>query len=248
MVPISILAAGQTDALQHARHMLKQQGFSVLREPDYSVTHLLLPVPSFEADGRIKGGGSVDMMLDRLPKDITIIGGNLEHPALTNYKKVDLLQDAGYLAMNARITAYCAISLAMQVLPRTLDRLPVLVIGWGRIGKCLAQLLAAIGADVTVAARKETDRASLASLGYQTTDICGIDPAKYALLYNTAPQMVMPDCNAEAYKIDLASKPGIGASDVAWARGLPNKLAPESSGQLIADTVISYLSNQEAML
>ena len=41
----------------------------------------------------------------------------------------------------------------------------VLVIGWGRIGKCLAALLKGLEADVTVVARKETDRAILHALG-----------------------------------------------------------------------------------
>ena len=183
-----------------------------------------------------------------MPKNVTIIGGNLEHPLLADYNKIDLLQDAEYLARNARITAYCAIALAMQTLPCTLDRLAVLVIGWGRIGKCMAQLLAAMGADVTVAARKETDRATLASLGYRTVDIPRIYPDEYGLIYNTAPQMILPECKGDALKIDLASAPGIGSSDVVWARGLPNKIAPDSSGQLIADTVTSYLLNREAIL
>lgn len=248
MIPISILAAGHTDALEYACEHLQKQGFSVARIPDDNVTHVLLPVPSLEVDGRIKGGGVLSDLLQCLPKNVTIIGGNLEHPLLADYSKVDLLQDAQYLAKNARITAYCAIALAMQKLPCTLDRLAVLVVGWGRIGKCLAQLLTAIGADVTVAARKEKDRAALASLGYRTVDIPRIHPNEYALIYNTVPQMVLPECKSDALKIDLASAPGIGSSDVVWARGLPNKMTPESSGQLIADTVTSYLFNREAIL
>ena len=248
MIPISILAAGHTDALEHACKYLQGQGLCVHRTPAGTVTHVLLPVPSLEPDGRIKGGGVLSDLLQCLPKNVTIIGGNLEHPLLADYNKIDLLQDAGYLARNARITAYCAIALAMQMLPCTLDRLAVLVIGWGRIGKCLAQLLATMGADVTVAARKETDRATLASLGYRNVTIPRIHPDEYGLIYNTAPQMILPECKGDALKIDLASAPGIGSSDVIWARGLPNKMAPESSGQLIADTVTSYLLNREAIL
>ena len=42
-------------------------------------------------------------------------------------------------------------------------------------------------------------------------------------------------------KIDLASCPGILARDTIYARGLPGIHAPESSGQLIADTVFRLL-------
>ena len=53
--------------------------------------------------------------------------------------------------------------------------------------------------------------------------------------------MTVPFCFGNALKIDLASKPGIGGSDVIWARGLPGKDAPESSGELIAKTIIRLM-------
>ena len=45
--------------------------------------------------------------------------------------------------------------------------------------------------------------------------------------------------------IDLASKLGIEAEDVIWARGLPGKDAPETSGDLIARTVIRLTAKKE---
>ena len=245
MAPILILAAGQTEALKQACRHLAQRGFSVTDDPSPIVTHVLLPVPSFDASGRIIGGGDVEMLLGGLSKDITIIGGKLDHPTLHGYKKVDLLADPMYLAMNARITAYCALQVAMDALPRTLDGLPVLVIGWGRIGKCLTQLLRAIGADVTVAARKETDRAALKSLGYKAQGIGQIDSIQYGLIFNTAPQMVLPDCPGNARKIDLASQPGITGDNILDARGLPGKYASEESGRLIAETILRILKEEE---
>jgi hypothetical protein len=53
--------------------------------------------------------------------------------------------------------------------------------------------------------------------------------------------MVLSECPGKALKIDLASQPGIGGNDVIWARGLPGKNAPESSGKLIAQTVLRKL-------
>lgn len=247
MRPILFLTAGHTKALQYARDLL-QQDFSFTDVPTKDVTHLLLPVPSFEADGAIKGGGDIEQLLVQLSKDITVIGGDLSHPGLKEYKTLDLLQNPLYLAKNARITAHCAMALAAGKLERSLEDTDVLVIGWGRIGKCLAQLLKAVGTPLTVAARKETARAALASLGYSAIDTKQISPERYKLIFNTAPQMLLPECKGDALKIDLASRPGIGGADVVWARGLPNKCAPESSGKLIAEAVISYLSETEAMV
>ena len=231
-----------------AAEALKSRGYGVVDRPCESVTHLLLPVPSFEADGNLKGGGRLAAVLSQLPKDITIIGGNLPQPLSAAYHTVDLLQNEDYLAENAAITAHCALAIAMNALPCTLDSCPVLVIGWGRIGKCLARLLRQLDAPVTVTSGKETHRATLRSMGYSSVPTSKIDPTQYRVIFNTAPHPVLPDCAGPALKIDLASSPGITGDGVIWARGLPNKNAPESSGALIANAVASYLKETEVAL
>jgi len=122
-----------------------------------------------------------------------------------------------------------------------------LVVGWGRIGKCLAQLLRQLGSIVTVSARKPSDRAILEALGYRTIRPEDIQPNNFKLIYNTAPTMLLPNCVGNALKIDLASQPGISGSDVLWARGLPGKDAPESSGILIANTIIDILRKEQPL-
>lgn len=241
--------AGRTDAMRCAQRLLKKKGLRFAPLPDRSVTHLLLGVPAFEPDGSLKGGGWLEDVLPLLSSDVTICGGLLDKGVSQEYKKVDLLQDPGYLAENARITAYCALRLAMCKLPVVLWRCSVLVIGWGRIGKCLAQLLRDMGALVTVATRKEADRAMLSALGYDAVDVqsLGNGLARFRLIFNTVPAMVLPaeelhDCAEDCLKIDLASCPGIEAPDVIWARGLPSKDAPESSGALIARTLLRLIS------
>ena len=236
--------AGYTSALSYAVNILKHNNITILSRPE-NATHLLLPVPSFEPDGNIKGGGDLQELLDKLPRKITILGGNLSRSELSDYRTIDFLQDPMYLAVNAAITAHCALKLAMEKLPVTLQSCPVLVVGWGRIGKCLVELLGRIGADVTVAARKETDRAILSALGYNTCSTDHLDTIPYRVIFNTVPVMIAPDAPGNALKIDLASTLGLGGSDVIWARGLPNKDAPESSGELIARTAIRFLSGEE---
>jgi dipicolinate synthase subunit A len=230
-------AAGRSPATTYAIDCLQEAGYVFTQTPCSAVTHLLLPVPSLDADGRIKGGQSLNDLLAILPKGITIIGGNL--PPLENYRVIDLLKDPLYVAENASITAYCAIRHAMNKLPITLKGCPCLIIGWGRIGKCLARLLKAMDAQVTVFARKETDRAMLAALGYDATD--SLSPENYRLIFNTAPELLLPDCPGDALKIDLASVPGITGQDVLWARGLPGKDAPESAGSLMARRILYYI-------
>lgn len=236
--------AGSSKALYYAAAFLMEEGAVFLPNPDHTVTHLLLPIPSFEQDGSIKGGGDLQRVLSQLPRSVTVVGGNLNRPELTDYEVLDLLEDPWYLAKNASITAHCALELALAKLPVTLEKRPVLVVGWGRIGKCMAKLLHALGACVTVAARKESRRVMIHALGYKSCPMEAIRTEDYRLIVNTVPAMVLPTAPGTALKIDLASVPGIGGRDVLWARGLPGLLAPESSGELIAGTIIQWIKER----
>lgn len=251
---IWIYPAGSSAALQYAGQNLMDRGLSVAYSPSPDITHLLLPVPSFEADGRIRGGGILEHILGKLPESVTVIGGNLNHPALHGYRTLDLMCDPIYVAKNAAITAECAIGTAMQNLPTTLAGCPVLVIGWGRIGKCLAAKLKALGADVTVAARKAPDRALLQALGYLAEDpaLLNYGLIRYRVIFNTVPVLIlskerMAHCRSDCLKIELASSDGMEAPGVIRAKGLPGKDAPEASGQLIAEAVLRALARKELL-
>ena len=244
---LTFYCAGSSKALYYAAAFLMEEGAVFLPCPDHTVTHLLLPIPSFEADGSIKGGGDLNTILSQLPKTVTVIGGKLQRPELEAYETLDLLEDPWYLARNASITAHCALELALEKLPVTLEHCPVLVIGWGRIGKCLAALLKAIGNNVTVAARKEETRAMLQALGYNST-ATDYDLSHYRIVFNTAPEITIKEIQSKKYprliKVDLASKRGIEGEDVIWARGLPGIHAPETSGILIAQTFIRLVKEE----
>ncbi len=223
-----------------------------MEQPCESVTHLLLNVPSFDPEGNLKGGGDPEELLARLPKNVIIVGGNIPAGRFPGYRVLDLLQDPRYLADNAAITAYCALRLAMMELPVMLRGIRVLIIGWGRISKCLAALLWGMEADVTVAARKEEDRAMAHALGYHAEDCesLGQNLNEYRVIFNTAPAPVLTEeqiahCRENCLKIDLASVRGIAGSHVIWARGLPGRDTPESSGKLIAKRIIHSLDRKE---
>lgn len=231
-------------AISSAINHLQCAGCTFSDSPD-NITHLLLPIPSLSPDGTIRGGGDFSQVLSESPKDICIIGGNL--PPLTDYRVYDLLKDPGYLAENAYITAHCAVRMLLNKLPTALRGCRILVIGWGRIGKCLAALLKGLEADVTVAARKESDRAMIQALGYHAADTAQLDCYGFRVIFNTVPAPVLPDSPAECLKIDLASVQGICGNDVIHARGLPGKDAPEASGELIARTVLRLLSKEDRL-
>lgn len=242
-----IVPAGSTAACRHAQRILAEQGFTVVDHPTPEATHLLLDVPSFEAPGRLRGGGELSRWLEMLPPGITVIGGNLDCSELAGYPVVDLLRDAQYVAQNAAITAHCALEVAAPLVETTLADGPSLIVGWGRIGKCLAQLLRGLGAEVTVAARKESDRSMLQALGYGALDTNDLRQRlnDFAIVWNTVPQLLVSrDQLPPAPRfllVELASRSGIDWEQAISARGLPGKYAPASSGKLIAQSIVRIL-------
>ena len=232
----TVLTVPRNQAISHAARLLESVGICVTEKCAPDVTHLLLPVPSFTG-----GDGYLAHLLTKLPEDVIISGGNLNSPLLEGYRTVDFLRDPYYLADNAAITAQCAIRMLKDRLP-ALSGKQGLIIGWGRIGKCLGPLLKAAGAKVSIAARKTSDLAMIRGLGYRNVDIRDAEAelGRYDLILNTVPELLFPQAavKEQAVILELASKPGITGPTVIDARGLPGKLAPEQSGRLIAETFI----------
>ncbi len=157
---------------------------------------------------------------------------------------------------NSIPTVEGALAIAMAETPFTIHQSNALVLGYGRIGKLLADTLHALGANVTVAARKLQDLAlidtkALHSVSYsQLPEIIG----KSQLIFNTVPAMVLDFrllsvLSDSVCIIDLASSPGGIDFETAknlnkkviWALSLPGKVAPETAGNIIKDTITNIL-------
>lgn len=239
-------AAGSSEALDFAAGELELRGLDVSGTPGPHVTHLLLDVPCRASDQQLFP------LLEQLSPEVKIFGGFLDRPLLKNHKCFDLLRDELYLAQNAKITAYCALTVAQEKMKVIWQGCPVLIIGWGRIGKCLAQLLKTLGAEVVVAVRQESQRAMLTAMGYEAEQIGFPDYmlGRFRVIFNTAPSPILSEqalqqCRPGCLKIELASTNGLDGKDIIIARGLPGAWAPESSGQLIARTVLRLCAQRE---
>ena len=170
---------------------------------------------------------------------------------------------------NAIPTAEGAIAIAMNELPITLHGARVAVVGYGRVGKTLADMLVSLGADVTVAARKSTD------LAWADTRRCrplriqvkngqsslGELGRGYDVIFNTVPcwifdENVLKQFDKNTLMIDLASAPGgvdtktassLGLR-VIWALSLPGKCSPFTAGNIICDSILETLRCMEVIL
>jgi dipicolinate synthase subunit A len=238
--------AGTSPALLSLRRELELRGQAIAAEPHRDVTHLVLGAPCrMESDALRK-------LLAQLPEDVGIFGGFLDREELKGYRCFDLLKDEPYLAQNAAITAQCAVQVAMEQLPVTLEHCQVLILGWGRIGQCLAPALRGLGAEVVIALRNKERRAMVQALGYEgeALPLPQYILPRFRVIFNTVPapvlsSTVLDHCRKDCVKIELASSPGMEGAGIVDARGLPGKLAPESSGKLLARRILQLSRRKE---
>ncbi len=193
--------------------------------------------------GQVVCAGKVDDDLSRLAQ--------LHDLALWDYFTREELAVA-----NAVPTAEGAVQIALEEMPITLHGARALVLGYGRLGKLCAHRFQAMGAKVSVGARKWEDLAWAQAYGYETERIDQIDGwlCTFDLVVNTVPARILDgprlsDLHENCLVIDLASKPGgvdmekaarLGVK-VVWALSLPGKVAPVTSGKIIRDTVYNIL-------
>ena len=166
------------------------------------------------------------------------------------------------IVANCVPTAEGAIQLAMEHLPITIHQAKVLVTGCGRVGKLTAQRFAALGAKVSVAARKYEQLAWAECHGFTPVPLVQMPRqlSQYQIILNTVPALLFgPEELAalapECLVLDLASNPGgvdmqsaerLGRK-VIHALSLPGKVAPASAGQIIRDAIYHTLQDAGAI-
>ena len=227
---------------------------------------LILPMPALAGAEAVRAaGGGVPLadILDAAAPDALVCGGMLgpaEELLLTRgISFFDYAKDETLLLQNAELTAEAAVPLLLERLPNPLAGSRTLVCGFGRIGKLLARKLRALGADVTVSARKPRDLELARILGYRrvTTGSFADTLAQYDGIVNTVPapvigpaqlQFVRRDCAL----LELASLPGGFCAEAqalpgyCAARGLPGKYAPETAAAIIRRAIFRNLDLEEA--
>ncbi len=135
-----------------------------------------------------------------------------------------------------------------------------LVLGFGRVAKTLAHKLKALDARVCVEARKYEDLAWIDAYGYEGVHLANLGEyiGAFDVIFNTIPTTILDRrmlerVSPDALIIDLASKPGgvdLGAAqqlgrDVIWALSLPGKVAPNTAGNIIKDTILNMIHEME---
>lgn len=168
---------------------------------------------------------------------------------------INLWEDEKLLQENAWLTARAAVSSAMQRLKMEIRGLCCAVVGYGRIGRSLTEILLNMGARVTVLSGKEGKRAQARETGAMTAateDAAQALPGQ-KLIFSTPPAIVLDrtalmQVDADALLIDLASPPygvDLDAAQELGLRafrepGLPGRWCPVSAARAIYNAVLRW--------
>ena len=134
------------------------------------------------------------------------------------------------------------------------------MLGFGRIGKVLSNMLKGLGANVACEARKNSDLAWIKAYGYEPIPLSTLrdNLNRFDIIINTIPFQILDEerlnlVKKESIIIDLASNPG-GVDrraareknlKVIWALSLPAKVAPLTSAEFIKETLYHALKEMQ---
>ena len=257
---VSVTAMGQD-------HTLLSDGIRVTA-PSVA-DYLILPVPA--ANGDFLNAPletkpiPLEEILARAGRHTLVFGGKLS-PRLQQLLKergltgFDYLEREELAILNAVATAEGTLELLLAELPITLLGARILIVGGGRISRALRTRLRAMGALVTVSARRPSDLAWIQAEGCTPLPIGQLEHALagFDAIVNTVPAKLFDETllcclGRETLLIDLASKPGgvdfeeanrLGVRTI-WALSLPGKTAPVTSGKIIGQTILNIIKEEE---
>lgn len=194
-----------------------------------------------------------------------VLGGKID-PAFTAVLRekgaevTDYFKREELARQNALPTAEGALWMLMQNTVITVHKAKTLVIGYGRVGKAVADLLTRVGAEVTVAVRRREVVAELEQNGIHAILLSSLKTVMPGLdiLINTVPAPVVTAehlslASPQLYGLDLASAPGGIDFKAAEALGikaepapsLPGKIAPKTAGEILWKTVQTIIKETD---
>lgn len=242
--------------------------FDTIKETIHGASCVVLPLPVTHDGACLNTPFSREILsMEDLYNNISpcqlLVGGMVnkhtyEKAKECGFRIIDYLEREELTVLNAIPTAEGTLQIAMEELPITIHGAKVLIIGYGRCGKVLAKTFKALGAMVTVSARKYSDFAWMRVEGIRSTHTSNIQNIdEYDLIINTIPSLILDEYLLNKIKrdcliIDISSKPGgidlsvasqLGLK-VIWALSIPGKTAPVTSGEIIKEAIYNIITEE----
>lgn len=228
--------------------ILKLEGF--LGEADM----LILPIPM---TALLEQPEFLEVLNRNIRKETLILGGCFPETfrdwmEQRGIASLDFMKDETVVEENAVATAEGAIADVILHSPYNIKESKIIVAGYGKCGKAIAARLQALGARVTILARKKESRKEAKKNGFYAADFAfGPEEAMGAnVLINTVPapvitELIIRELPKDAYLLDIASKSG--GVDFKSAKehgiaaelllGIPGRYAPMESACILARAI-----------
>lgn len=218
---------------------------------------VIFPIPFTKDKVHITGE---DILIEEIIKactNKTIFSGGIPKEIrrqleINNVAYIDLMELDEVAYLNAIPTAEGAIAKAMELTDETIHGANILILGFGRVAKILADKLKGLNANVFCAARSKKDLAHIKALGYNVIDINNMEDClgEFNIIFNTVPTIILGEkkldrLNKDSVIIDLASSPGgvdyvkakeLGINAV-LELGIPSKVAPKSAAKYLKESI-----------
>ncbi len=212
---------------------------------------ILLPIPTTKDRIHINGTELPITEIYKLIKDKTVVAGYgvpeeiREHAERLGALVIDAEGSEEFLLENARLTAEGALGVLLTTSKRSVRDDKIGIIGYGRIGSRLMEMLMFLGAKIRLYTRSDTLRASLGKEGVDTSDFNSeSDYSGLDILVNTAPVTVFSEEMMRKYEerglriLDLASGKCFPESEqVKKLSSIPVLFYPVTAGKLYGELI-----------
>ena len=161
---------------------------------------------------------------------------------------LDLSLDEKFLTDNAYLTALCTVGILLSTTDRAPCDVNIGVVGYGRIGMRLTNMLLSLGASVKVFTSRRNACLDLCECGVSSSVSSGdADLSDIDVLINTAPAVIfgkerIPD---GLRVMDLASGDSFPGLTVERYPSIPAKMFPKSAGRIWAEAVKRFITNTD---
>ncbi len=240
---------------------LKNDVKSAVRNCDF----VILPLPYSRDKKNISAPLSsklipIDTILE-FGKEKTFFGGMLDGEKFGK-ASYDYYENEELKVFNAIPTAEGALSIALNESTETIHGCKTAVIGFGRIGRILGNMLKNLNSDVTVVHRSNKDDAWCSAFGLASANVRDLQSVlkDKKIIFNTVPFVLMTkdilhNLRRDVIIIDLASAPGginyeegknLGLN-VIKALSLPGKLSPVTAGKAIKKSIYNIIYDNKLL-
>lgn len=202
---------------------------------------VLLPIPTTRDKCTILNTNIyINDVLETLDGGMVVSGYGLDNGFITAAKEkgalvLDLSEDEDFLIDNAYLTALATLGILLSSEIRAPREIRVGVVGYGRIGKHLTNMLLYLGTDVRVFTSRGNMRLLLGECGVSSSESSSLsDLTELDILINTAPAEIFTrESIPQGLRvIDLASGDNFpGIDGVEKYPSIPAKMFPESAGR-----------------